>query len=283
MSDEHLGLLVKQYVVRSEPMLLTTAEDVALASRRARLRGRIVMGASATVVAAIALAGGALVSSEPGRGGSDVADASQFSADSYASTFVQVVQAVAGRTSFTEPEVRAFDSQDNPIEGADRDKATVWRGTFQRSADHFLQVYAIHSESENEGQATAECDGALKTELLTSCVVTSRDGAVLVFSEGTVRRMGETWPAWNGSEGIPGADPDVWFMHRVTATEGDLQVAAFEVVRADSAAAARSLWELDEETLAALVTHESFGFPSPPAGRSGCGWVVPEKAELYSC
>jgi len=62
MTDEDLGLLVKQYVVRSEPLMLTTAEDVALAARSARVGGWILMGASATLVAAIALACGLLLS-----------------------------------------------------------------------------------------------------------------------------------------------------------------------------------------------------------------------------
>lgn len=273
-----------------EPPLALTAHGIREQAAAGRRRKRAVGLVAACVLVLVGLGVHPFVPGLPPGNDADqerVGDRGELlSADELASAIRDIGLRHAPAEADKPPNVsvEALDSQSTPIEGADRDRASMWLGIFSYGPGNVVEIRLIHEGGSTVAQQSEVCSQQLATGWSMECEVHELgDGSIVLEQVRGVRRQVGAWPV------VPTKEFDrvgrrLWFQNltRHYHPGGGVTVVT-EFVNASSLPEARTKFSLDPAASRAIAGDPALRFPVPPKGDNGCGWTVEAKRNLIRC
>lgn len=277
-----------ELLTSDEPALSLTAPQVRSKAQSVRRKRRLGVGIGACALAA------AGVVATPAITGLLTEDSTETSAANATEDFspddlTEALRANGERYALrnfgeTSAQIVAWDAQSNEIAGDDRDKATIWFSSFDYSPTNILEIRLTQESSNSVDSEQQHCVEEVEAHWSVKCEASALpDGTVIREQTRGVTRQPGAWPVVT-SDKFDSRSGHLWFQRMIRAyhPEGGV-TAAVEFIKADSAEEAVANSTLSDADLSDIALDPALRFPEPPQGENGCGWVIPEKQDLYGC
>lgn len=273
--DTRAGLALRDRLSAAEPPLSVRPSDLrAAAQARMRSRRWAMTGATAAVVAAVAVCGWSFGTAIGGGQAPAAGNPEPFSPEALVASLqlsVSGAQAQGAGKSDVSWQLEDVRAQVGPtskqLSGADRARADRWQARFADGASHLVDVILIYEGKATVDSLQGDCSAGLAAKHDDLCeATTTSTGIPAQYIERSAYPMDESWPTPNDPllpEPVPMADR--WYLHQIKVFNPDgLTVVATEVVHTASSATAADQWTMSRGQLTQIATDPALTFPRQP-------------------